>query len=396
MKFVRFLCNLGLLIATYFMIFAIGVLAYSAVSWSISSDEAIHFASSDHNKVNFYDLWSFQGTDIAVNIGSEPKPYVRNIFGGNGKWADYAINFVTGLAKPIIIPQAQIDNIAENRTASIYEDLLGDYSGVYPNHLKSLNNKYLKDVDNYGAFVELATFKMENRNRNLGLSVNGETGIEFKIDGWVPVEETKEPIEIPYMTITPMSGNVINVYFKGTVEKELDADGNQVEKDGVLVFKANIDYSTIYIYKEVIDEYGEKVNKSVGDGKYAFFTEEKVGGYTAARNATLFDATYQNWAIRRNDALANRMWLSYKYWNPKFDNYLQKFAKHGIHNELLFDGNGKPIIKTEVVMLCVIQWVALILAIIFTIKYPVSLIQARIESRRQRRKAAGSDGSVTL
>ena len=412
MRFVRFLCNVGIFLVSYFMIFAVGIMAYTAVSWGVSSDEAIHFVSSDTQKVRFYDAWAFQGKDIGISITSEPKPYVRNMFGGNGKWADTAINFVGSIFKPIIVPHAQIDNLAEQRTTSLYEDLTGDINGKFGNHMTNLSSAYTTPEKRYGAFIELATFNFPQtgvlKETYLGVEkifneeelkelfpTEGESAKYYLV--FVPVGAdyiiaATEPVHSPTTSGTSLDTTTItkmDVVRKHTI-KTNEKGNKEIHYE---LRKNELTGRDEYIY-----EIPENTN-SVTIGQHDLFTQKKIN-FSEARKADLFDDAYQKWVIDKNDALGNRMWQSFKYNDRGYDEYVIRFLKltkgkdvYG-REEILLDANGKPIIKTEVIFLCVIEWISLIVAAIFTIRYPVTVIQARITERRNRKKGGGNTGVV--
>ena len=403
MRFVRFLCNLGIFIVTYFMIFAVGVMAYTAVSWGVTSTEAVHFTSSDNSKVRFYDVWGFQFEDIGVSITSEPKPYTRNLFGGQGRWADVAINFVASIVKPIVVPHAQIDNLGEHRTTSIYEDLIyGDNdsarSGYYQNKTAAVTKSYTTVANKWEAFIELAVFNPPKTAHE-----DDYYGVE-KLERDPSQLSAEAPGEGYYLKITEKHEDA---------RKDATAVGDMY---GVKIYYTTSENQNISYFAVVyqLTEDGTKLEepKHVSDCKI-FYDEKHLSSDDKAEilrgGVKVFDPIYERWVIDNNDALGNRMWQAIKYWNEKYDIYVTRFfettaiqtsevEKDGtpkLEYVILLNGNNKPMMKSSVLFLCVIEWIAMIVSAIFTIRYPITVIQARVTERRRRKKGDANTG-VTI
>lgn len=377
MRFVRFLCNVGIWLVTFIMVFTVGVIAYDGVSLGVSSDEAIHVAQTNSEKVRFYDIWGFQFADIGENLTTTaPKPYIRNLFGGKGRWADVAINFVAGIFKPIIVPHAQIDNLGEHRTASIYEDLTHDYS-EYTNQLPALYTAYTSKGESarYAAFVELASFEFGEDGHGIAKEY-ASTPEEAKALYLGVKSIAMNTADGNYMVITTLHGRVLTVEHK-------DGDSYVIHDSDGGLFSNGKKELEITLWNN--PEYSSKVTGP----------------------STYFDENYELWVIKGNDALGNRFWQSYKYNDHAYDFYATRFFKltdvdgsnaydaYG-RRRILTDANHKPIIKTEVIILCLLEWLGFILATIFTIRYPITVIQARVVERRNRRKHKKGDIGVTV
>lgn len=341
MRFLRFLCNLGIFLVAFIVINTIGILSFDVISWGVSGVDSIHIVTKDNSKINFWDGYDFTLTDMDVNLDQAPKPYVRNIFGGKGLWADKALNFVLGLTKPLIFSHAQLDNLAENRTSSIYEDLFLDYSyGMIERH--NLNSSYVNDKERIGAFIELASF----------------SDVEAKLLGVASIEKVENSITIITKTNKTIVANISKIDSKWIAE--IDFNG------------------TIFTHE--------------------MFTEKNID-YVTAKSSKVFDDNYTQWAIRGNDLLATRYWLSHKYNDERYDKFISKFFVIDASNndiKILVDVNKKPVLKPEGMFLFICQFMAFILAIIFAVKYPVSIIQARVTSRRRRRRPEDGGAGIVI
>ena len=85
-------------------------------------------------------------------------------------------------------------------------------------------------------------------------------------------------------------------------------------------------------------------------------------------------ADYNHWVDEKgNKVLWNHQWKLKKYNCGEYDKYFKKF----IHNADTIDART---IKTPAVMLYYQQYVALIVALIFVIKYPINLFRMDVES----------------
>ena len=80
----------------------------------------------------------------------------------------------------------------------------------------------------------------------------------------------------------------------------------------------------------------------------------------------------------------NTLWKLKKYNEPEYDKYFTKFIQT--------TENGDKYIKPAAIVLYYQQLVAIVIALIFIIKYPVALLQTRAVSKG--RKKSGKDGPV--
>jgi len=96
--------------------------------------------------------------------------------------------------------------------------------------------------------------------------------------------------------------------------------------------------------------------------------------------------TYYRW-VKKNSALYNHNWKLNKYNCGSYDKYFYKFIK--------VDGDVRNI-KAAVIVLYYQQLISLVLAIVFTIKYPISFIQGRYTGKRRISFGRHKDDDVSL
>lgn len=96
--------------------------------------------------------------------------------------------------------------------------------------------------------------------------------------------------------------------------------------------------------------------------------------YTGNMDLTMeyTDCDYARW-VRNNGKLYNTVWRLNKYNCGSYDKYFKKFIK---------EESGVRYIKTGTVVLYYQQYVSMILAVIFIIKYPVGMIQGRYVGKK--------------
>lgn len=96
------------------------------------------------------------------------------------------------------------------------------------------------------------------------------------------------------------------------------------------------------------------------------------------------EVEYARW-VKRNGRLYNTIWKLSKYNTEVYDKYFVKFISHDkVVDE---DGNVQYVnrhIKTAVTVMYYQQIVALILALAFTIKYPIALGQAKVVGKTKK------------
>ena len=129
MKFLRFLMNVGLLIFVAISITLSQCLIYNVLSWQSKSTNAIHLASPDTEDVNYIDIYGFWMTDIAGSYEAGAKYRIRNWFSWSWwnsgmKWADTALDWTISTIKPLVVPIAQVNALAEfyDRDLSYFVD----------------------------------------------------------------------------------------------------------------------------------------------------------------------------------------------------------------------------------------------------------------------------------
>ena len=137
----------------------------------------------------------------------------------------------------------------------------------------------------------------------------------------------------------------------------------------------DLDYSTLnsdyFVFKE--DEY--------------YLNDTKIGSLEDLKEYCSSEYHYIQW-LKKHKTVYNIDWKLQKYNNPAYEKFFRKF----IHQSSIKDSSGTfteiRTIKSSVVALYYIQIVSMILGLIFTIKYPVSLLQLKYEGSRKKRKAA--------
>lgn len=131
-----------------------------------------------------------------------------------------------------------------------------------------------------------------------------------------------------------------------------------------------------------------QVNSS---GEY-YYDGTKIGDLAALKEYCADESNYINW-VKKNDECYNIDWKLHKYNSEVYDRYFTKF----IHSYTQVE-NGVTIevrsIKSSVVVLYFIQTTSLIVALIFVIKYPVSLLQLKYEDGKRRRKEKKSSSKA--
>jgi hypothetical protein len=102
--------------------------------------DAIHIATGSDEEVGYFDSYGFWGTDIGAGMSAGAKYRVRNLFAWKWwkvsmKYVDIAIDFVISAVKPILVPVAQINAVA-------------DYYGM------TMDDFVLDIIDMYGSETE--------------------------------------------------------------------------------------------------------------------------------------------------------------------------------------------------------------------------------------------------
>lgn len=128
----------------------------------------------------------------------------------------------------------------------------------------------------------------------------------------------------------------------------------------------------------------EKFFKFVDEEYY--YENTKIGNYDDLLNWCSNETNYIRWA-KRNKVAYNVDWKLQKYNQEEYTKYYKKF----IFSETVKDTTTGAVyevrtIKSSVVALNFIQFTSIIIALVFVIKYPVSLLQARWEAGRRRHR----------
>lgn len=144
MKFFRFLLNSGLFILVFFGVQLISIIGYNAVAIQTSDSKVIIpvVQLSQTDRVSQFDAYEFIAVDLATNYVKDDsvKFRIRSLINAEWwikgmKWADYALDGVIALAKPVLVPVAQVDNLKEYRDIEgrdFIENLELIYSKSYP------------------------------------------------------------------------------------------------------------------------------------------------------------------------------------------------------------------------------------------------------------------------
>lgn len=127
------------------------------------------------------------------------------------------------------------------------------------------------------------------------------------------------------------------------------------------------------------------------DGIY-YYDDKAIGDFEDLKEYCQDELNYMTW-VKAHAKAYNIDWKLQKYNQEAYAKYYKKF----IYTEVLKDSEGNIIkesrvIKSSIVVLYFIQLTSVILALIFTIKYPVSLLQLKYENGRKRRKEAKEAG----
>lgn len=123
----------------------------------------------------------------------------------------------------------------------------------------------------------------------------------------------------------------------------------------------------------------------VSEGEY-YYGDEKIGTLEDLEKWCSDEANFIKWA-KRHKLAYNIDWKLQKYNQKAYTKYFRKF----IYSEVMKDNVTGQIheirtIKSSVVTLYFIQFTSIIIALIFVIKYPVSLLQARWEAGKEKRR----------
>ncbi len=276
MKILRVFMNILLCVIMIFLLTLTQIGLFDLMAAQSPRVDGIHIATSEDDSVGYFDSYGFWGTDIKTGLEIGAKYRVRNIFAWrwwkNGtKWIDVTIDAVVATFKPIFVPVAQVNAVA-------------DYYG------KNISDFYSSLISEYESEEDLKAALYE----------------------------------------------VYVVYGKGYCEIPVELEG--------------------YAYPV---EKLEKINILI----------KEVG----------IDTAYARW-VRNNSELYNTIWKLTKYNHNNGETYAKYYNKFLVKYE-----NGEVAIKPAVMVLYYLTTLSIILSIIFVIKYPIGLFQAKISYHRHPR-----------
>lgn len=243
-------------------------------------------------------------------------------------------------------------------------------------------------LDSYGFwFTDIRTnFKQDAkyRVRNWGSAKWWKKvgkGPDFVIDC---VAATIKPIVVPIAQV-----NALKQYYKMTINSP-KIETNILYNEGNDITAANDALYELYvIFPEFGLDNGYHTDPNGKEIPIYTFGDEKIliqdYKYDPAKYAEKVeeidkvgvDIVYARW-VKEHKALYNNNWKLVKYnYDDNYKTYYKKFIK---------EVGDTRAIKTSVVVLYYQQFVSIILAIFFVIKYPVNLFQARVESKKNRKE----------
>lgn len=116
MRFLRFLCNVLMFIAICIGISVTQVCLYNVTALQSENIPEIQLSASEETDIAYFDNYSFWAEDIGENLKMPAKYRIRNWaswkWWKNGMgWADKALDTVIAVAKPIIVPVAEVNAV---------------------------------------------------------------------------------------------------------------------------------------------------------------------------------------------------------------------------------------------------------------------------------------------
>lgn len=210
-----------------------------------------------------------------------------------------------------------------------------------------------------------------------------------------------KPIFVPIAQVNALKDYYLTETY--TANDVFHRNGEDIVSDTDLyemyVLFSNFTYGGDNISEEICASSGVAIkdfnyNDSDAEGKFFKFSDGNyyhgdtlIGDYSALEEYCADELNYMTW-VKDNKVAYNIDWKLQKYNQKAYAKYYKKF----IHSDFLKDSSRKIIrevrvIKSSVVVLYFIQFTSAILALVFVIKYPVSLLQVKYENGRKRRKA---------
>ena len=269
MKLLRIFMNILMCLILIVLLSLTQIGLFDIMAAQSSRVDGIHISTSDNSDVGYFDAYSFWATDIKTGLDVGAKYRVRNIFAWrwwkNGtKWVDVTLDAVISTVKPIFVPIAQVNAIA-------------DYYG--------------KNISDF--YTELLT--------------------EYESE-----EDLKAALYEVYV-----------IYEKGYGDIPIELEGYEYPAEKL-----------------------DKINTVIDD----------VG----------IDTAYARW-VRNNGDLYNTIWKLAKYNHNNGETYEKYYNKF-----LVTYDDGSVAIKPAIMVLYYLTTLSIILAVVFVIKYPIGLFQAKI------------------
>ena len=251
---------------------------------------------------------------------------------------------------------------------------------IQPIMISATEDEDIGYLDSYVFWVDdiAGNFEAGSKHRIRGW-INADwwkTGMAWADTGLDAVIAATKPILVPIAQV-----NAIKNYYGYTV----------AEFEDYVVS----DYKTVEAANNALYEAYIIFDKGYGELPYTFgensvlISEYEYTGNGLPEDAN-FEAEYSRWTTK-NKKLYNTMWKLSKYNSPRYEKWFKKFISYReveLENGVIKYEDRH--IKTAITVMYYQQYVSLIVALIFVIKYPVSLLQVNVEAgdkdKRRRKK----------
>lgn len=291
-----------------------------------------------------------------------------------------------------------------------------DNFGLDKNNGSSIEVINVIPSDNSAEFID--TFKFWGTDISTGVKTNAK----YRIRSWgdwdwwsshmkwadVALDSTiavTKPIFAPIAQVNAMKDyyltenyTINSVYHHGETEFATDSELYEL-----YVFFTDFSYGDASISNEVVSKDGTIISSyqyALSQDSNKFFSvsadgtyyrgNTEIGDFSDALQYCSDELHFIDW-LKEHKTVYNMDWKLQKYNQQAYSRYFKKF----IHVELLKDSAGRitevRTIKSSVVTLYYIQLTSMLIALVFTIKYPVSLLQLKYESGRKKHRAAKED-----
>lgn len=250
----------------------------------------------------------------------------------------------------------------------VYDVVAAQSPDVYAIHIASGNEESVDYLDGFGFWgTDIKTsYEQEPKYRVRNwFSWNWwKKGMKWADSATDITIATVKPIFVPIAQVNALK----NYYGKSITDENIKAAMDKKYSEDEL---NNALYELYVIYNEGYGECKIIVNGvEINISEYSY-DSEKLIELDAAIEKNGKEQEYARW-VKNNKVLFNQTWKLKKYNCGAYDKYAKKF--------LTPDGH----IKTAVITLYYQQFVSLILALVFIVKYPINLFQARIEAKRRK------------